>query len=445
MERHPAATLSLVGSVFILAYGTSLLVLPKPNGQIVIGDALEHYVQLRSAVFDADLQFHNDYVGVYRLENSVPEPSKMTDTGHVRNYMPVGPALLWAPLFLLVAAGVWLLQAAGIVYPLDGFGRAFQASAGFSGIIAATLGSWFAFRAAALVVGPRAALWATLTIWLSSSAIYYSVISPAYSHAASMLAVSAFFWQWIRTRNAQSVGRYFVSGLLIGVAALMRWQDAILLAIPALDLLAGWRTFGLRAAAARLAASLAGALLAFVPQMVVWTILYGRPFTVPQGPGFMRWSEPQLLAVLFSDHHGLISWTPVVAVAIAGLGWLWRSSRLVCIAALVYLAISWYVNAAVADWWAGEAFGARRFVSAYPVFVLGLAAVFDRLSARPAWIGALASIFITSTTLLLIQYQAYMHRLVEHVPYPAGFDGLWLARFRVPFQLIASWLQRSSS
>jgi hypothetical protein len=186
---------------------------------------------------------------------------------------------------------------------------------------------------------------------------------------------------------------------------------------------------------ARLASTAAGAALGFVPQMVVWTILYGRPLAIPQGPGFMRWTDPALWAVLFSVNHGLFSWTPVIALAVAGLYLLCRRSPVVGTAAIAFLLVSWYVNASVADWWAGEAFGARRFVSCFPVFVLGLAAIFDRLRRSTAiWISAA---FTVHTLLLLVQYQAYMHGLREIVAYPAG--DLWFGRFRAAVDL-AGWL-----
>lgn len=443
-ERYPGRTIVAIGVAFMVAYGLSLVLLRKPNGQIVIGDALEHYVQLRSVVFDHDLQFRNDYAGVRRIDEAAlaaDVEDRKTTTGHLRNYMTVGPALLWAPLFLAVAAGVKLLNVVGVAYPLDGFGRAFQASAGFSGIFAATFGSWLAFRTASLLFETRTAIWATLTIWLSSSMLYYSFVSPTYSHAPSALAVSAFFFYWIRTRDRQHIGRYLVCGVLVGVCALMRWQDAMLLAVLGVDALAHRRPGGWAALAARLAAASAGAFVAFIPQMAVWMVLYGRPLTLPQGAGFMIWHQPALLAVLFSDYHGLISWTPIAGLAIAGLILLFRRDPLVAAGGAIFLVASWYVNAAVVDWWGGAAFGARRFVSLYPVFVLGLAAVFDRLEDRPRLVSTVSLVFVSLTVLLLIHYQTYMHGLLAGVPYPGGFKGLWLARFWVPFELVASWLK----
>jgi hypothetical protein len=446
-ERHPTTVIFLIGLLFAVAYGSSLVLRPKPDGRVVLGDALHHYVQLRSAVFDQDLHFRNEYVRMYGLKGGEPGAEWIFDhtpTGHVRNLMPVGPAILWLPLFLLVNLGLALANLLGATAAVDGYSRWAQASAGFTGILAATIGVWCTWRASALLFSPRAAIWACLTLWLASSALYYSLVSPTYSHAASLLATSVFWYVWLLTRDDQSVRRYAGLGFAAGFAALMRWQDAILLAPIALDLLrhtttrrlAFGRTFwrGLTA--------LGAAAVAFLPQMLVWTILYGQPFALPQGDDFMRWTTPALISVLFSDWHGLFTWTPVVAVAIAGLVRLGKRHPDICLATGAFLVLSWYVNAAVADWWAGEAFGARRFVSCFAVFVFGLAALIDWWSPRLPRLATASSAVVGYTMLLLVQYQAFMHGLRHLAPYPAGAFDLWFARFVVPFRILREWISR---
>ena len=444
-ERHPSATLFGIGTIFLLLYTASLIWQPKASGRIVIGDATHHYVQLRSAVFDRDLHFRNEYVRLYGLRGDEPGVEwvyESTATGHVRNLMPVGPALLWAPAYLLVSALVWIGGLVGLTYPLDGYGRLFQAAAGISGILAATVGSWLTYRGALRLCDPRAAIWATLTVWLSSSAVYYSVISPTYSHAASMFAVSAFWTAWVVSLDRRDWKKYAGLGLLAGIAGLMRWQDLVLLLVPTLEVAWWLRADRAKAAVLRLASTAIGTFVGFLPQMIVWKILYGAPLTIPQGPSFMRWSEPALLPLLFSDNHGLVSWTPIAALSLTGLLWLYRRSALVGVAALLFFAVSWYVNAAVADWWAGEAFGARRFVSCFPVFVFGLAAILDRATAKTTVGATICCLFTLHTLLLLLQYQAFMRGLRHVVPYPSGFDGLYLARFRAPLDLVHWWLSK---
>jgi hypothetical protein len=446
-ERRTAGIIAAIGVFFAVAYSASLVVIPKADGRILFGDALHHYVQLRSAIFDGDLHFRNEYVRMYRLrggERGTGWVFEDTSTGHVRNLMPVGPALLWAPLLLLVTAGAALGNLAGMSWPVDGYARIYQATAGLTGIAAATVGVWLSWRAAALVSSRRAAAWSAIVLWLSSSAVYYSVISPTYSHAASLLATSGFWYVWVRTIRTDSLKRYAALGGLAGFSALMRWQDAILLAPIAIDLLWATRLGALsyrRAVAAGLIA-LAAAVAAFSPQMVVWTVLYGQPLALPQGAGFMRWTEPALVQVLFSDWHGLLSWSPVCLFAIAGLPYLARYEPRTAAAVALFLVLSWYVNAAVADWWAGEAFGARRFISCFPVFVLGLAALIDRWAPRLPGLAAASGLIVAHTFLLLVQYQAFMHGLGHVAPYPRGVYNLWLARFTVPYDLVRYWLSR---
>jgi len=440
-ERAPGLTIAAIGVLFAAAYTYGLIALAKPDGRIVVGDAMHEYVQLRSAVFDRDLRFTNEYLHLYGLTpQTVDEETRWivdtNATGHVRNLMPVGPALLWAPAFLITTAGVWAADLVGFSYPLDGYGRVFQASAGYSGIAAAAAAAWLAFLAAAAFFDRRSAIWATLAVWLASSALYYSLVSPTYSHAPSMLAVSLFCVVWIRTRGRQTLSRYALLGALAGIAALMRWQDAVLLVVPAIEALAAARAEGWSRVIPKIAAASAGAFIAFTPQMFVWERLYGHPLTIPQGAAFMQWHAPALVSVLFSDNHGLFTWTPVIALACLGLAPLARRAPLVAAGAIAFLVISWYVNAAVADWWAGEAFGARRFVGCFPVFVLGTAAVFDRWKTRPLRVVFCTTVFVALTVLLLVQYEAFMHGARTIAPYPKGFGGLWLARFVVPFRLL---------
>lgn len=448
-ERHPGRTIVAIGLVFALAYGASLVLMPKADGRIVMGDAVHYYVYLRSVVFDGDLQFHNEYVRLYGLTERGPGVAWVYDplpTGYIRNVMPVGPAIVWAPLYLIATGAVAVLRWCGVEYPLDGFGRVFQASAGFSGIAAATFGAWFAFRAAAVLSGARVAIWATLAIWLGASALYYSLVSPTYSHASSMFANGAVVLMWILTRDRSDLGRYAALGALIGFAALVRWQEVTLLALPVIDTLrAAWREPGgaglrTRRATMRLVVAALAALVVFSPQMMVWKILYGQALLVPQGGQFMRWHDAALIAVLFSDWHGLFTWTPVVALAIAGLVPLWRRDAHVATGVIVLLLVAWFTNAAVADWWAGEAFGSRRFVSATPLFVISMAALLARWQGRPVIRVGIVTVVVALNLLLLFQYQMFLKGWRDIAPYPRGAYGLAVARFIVPFNALGRWL-----
>jgi len=439
-RRFQAAVFVILGLCFLSTYSIGLILLPKADGRLLRGDSVYYYVYLRSMLHDYDLRFANDFEGILGyVESPRTEAPPGAKPGYIPNPMSLGPALIWAPAHLLVTAGVYIAGTLGLHYPLDGFGRVFQAAAGWTGILAATLGAYFSYLFCALRYPPSVALAATITVWFGSSAIYYTVVSPTYSHACSMLVVSGFFLLWAAGVGDMSSRRFGILGALGGACALVRFQDAVLLAVPLLEAASYLgkerNTKALWTATGRAAICVASAAVAFSPQLLAWAVIYGRPLLVPQGSGFMQWSAPYVWPVLFSDWRGLFTVTPIIAVSIAGVGWLWRDWPEVAPGVTAALVLSIYANSSIVQWWAGESFGARRFVSCFPLFALGLAAVFTRV--RPRVIVTVASLFIVLNGLLLLQYEVFMHGLRTVAPYPRGFYGLVVARFVVPFKLLA--------
>ena len=68
IERHPGRTITAIGTLLVLVYGASLFLLRKPDGRIVVGDAVHYYVYLRSAMYDRDLHFRNEVRAPLRPE-----------------------------------------------------------------------------------------------------------------------------------------------------------------------------------------------------------------------------------------------------------------------------------------------------------------------------------------------------------------------------------------
>lgn len=439
-ETRPAATFTLIGFVFAVTYLVGVLGFPPPSGRIINGDAIQYFAYLQSAVVDGDLDFSNDYRALYGaggVDTNVWLRSR-TPTGRAPNLMSVGPALLWSPFyvatrFVLRSVEPWAMAEAVL-----------QASVGVAGIFYATLGACLIFWACARFFPRRAAFWATMVVWLAGPAIYYSLVSPAYSHAASLFAVALFVCVWIRTRGAAGYGRIILLGAMGGLVALVRWQDAPVLLLPAVDLLA--QAYRRQATAGRVAARLAclglGAAVAFLPQILAWQAIYGTALLVPQGSGFMVWTSPAILGVLFSLRRGLFTWTPALLPAAAGLPLLIRRDRVAGWSIVIVLALSVYVNGAVQDWWAGEAFGARRFVGDTVFFALGLSAVMTLpiASSCPAlarWVSAVAIVY---NLLFLLQYQLFMRGMRDLVPYPETARQIFVDRLWLPFQLLLRWL-----
>src|SRR5207237_4829087 len=94
--------------------------------------------------------------------------------------------------------------------------------------------------------GRARALLAVLAIWFATPLHFYMTANPAMAHGASVLAATAFVLAWlaVRARAAERPRAWLLLGLLGGLMTLVRLQDAVLLALPVLDLAvrrpAGW-------------------------------------------------------------------------------------------------------------------------------------------------------------------------------------------------------------
>jgi hypothetical protein len=97
---------------------------------------------------------------------------------------------------------------------------------------------------------------------------------------------------------------------------------------------------------------------------------------------------------------------------------LYTKDRVLGAASAAAFSVSFYANAAVIEWWAGEAFGLRRFVSCFPIFALGASALIDRFAGRPAVVLSAIAAFVAANFVLLVHYQAFMHGIRTNLPYP---------------------------
>ena len=446
LERHPGRVLTAIGLVFAVLYITAFTVFPRGHGRIVEGDTIQYYAYLRSLVIDGDVDFTNDYQLLYPPTDDGSANvwlTSRTARGRPTNLMSIGPALLWAPSFLATYLALVVLRSFGIAIPLDGMAMPFPLSVGVAGIIYATLGAYLCYRSSRLLFAAGPAFWGTLVAWLATPAVYYSLISPAYSHAASLFASALFCYVWLRTRGDERVRRYLWLGILAGLAALVRWQDVVILVLPMCELarsVAKERS-PLSSVMLRLGLMLGGVATMLLPQLLAWRAIYGQFLVMPQGEGFMQWTSPALVSVLFSLRHGLFSWTPAVLVAVLGFYYLVRRDALLGRSAVVVILLAVYINGSVSDWWAGEAFGARRFVGYTVFFAWGLTALFARdWQSRPVLLRWTAVALVVYNLLFLLQYQLFMRGFREIAPYPTTIQQVLFDRLTLPWHLLRAWL-----
>jgi hypothetical protein len=427
--------------------GLLLLLIPLLHfrGYRLRGDGLWYYSYTHSVTFDRDIDLTNQYqrLGIGHFRGSQP----VRETGHARYTFAVGAPLTWVPFVQVGHLGVWLRNIHGIETTYDGYSDPYFHAVALGNLVIGWIGLLVLGRILRRWFSPGVSFAAVAATGFASFLTWYLAYQPIYSHALTFLLVCLFLLRWIHRR--ETVGDFAVMGLLLGAAACVRWQNAIFGLLPALSLARGlmdkrWRLVSSSAGA------LAGTfLLGILPQMVTWKIIFDRFWIgVPLGADYMRWADPFLTETLFSSRHGLLSWSPVLIFAALGLlGFLWRHPR-IGLPLTGLLILQTYINSAVADWWAGGAFGARRFDSVLPILALGLATVIAWLNKfvrrRPeAVVAGLLILFIAANALFMEQYRkgriptddtiswettarGMLEDVFDAVGYPFSFPANWI-------------------
>jgi hypothetical protein len=375
-------------------------------GTCLGGDGLMYFVQARSLCKDGDINLENEYAHYGLLDD--PSLRVPTRTGLRRTIFSVGPAVLWSPFFLLGEAVGRLEQTLGGSPDLSGYGPLH--------INAVCLGS-IAFGVATVLLihaflrrhfGAGLALGAALLTWGATFLHWYMVFAPTMSHTVSACSAALALLVWDRWRPSRTLPQDLLVGLVFGLALCARWQNAILLAVPATTLVIGLKSRGWRRTLGTGAALAPGIVLGALPQMLAWKAMFGMyllPYP-PQGIGYLRLDHPFVLNTLFSSRHGLLSWTPVFWLGLLGLVPLLRRRRDLALPLLAPFLLLTYVNMCAADWWGGGAFSGRRFDSLLPIFALGFAASLEAAAAllrrRPTLVPvALTAPFVVWNGLLM--------------------------------------------
>jgi hypothetical protein len=385
------------------------VVLVKPR--ISESDSIEYFSYLPSILLDRDLDFTDEYTYFYLEDPEGREGFKETfldletATGLKINFGPIGTALLWSPFYMGAHGGVIVAQALGFDVVADGLSLPYRWAVAIGSMLYGAIGLLLSYRLARHYGSPEACFMAVMALWWATPVAYYMYVAPGMSHAASLFAVALFFslWRWAATG---SPFRWAVWGLSAGLMTLVREQDGFFAVVA---LAAAWSPrLGLdwKGRIKRLLAFGFTSAAAFAPQLLVYTILYGRPAPSPYVQNKMYWLSPHFFEVLFSPQHGLFFWSPILLLFLGGGLLLFRRD----LEAAIVLALGFfsqvYISGAVDSWTQAGAFGSRRFVSTVVLFAVWGGYLFHLLLPRIHRFGvaALTAGFILWNVSLMIQF-----------------------------------------
>jgi hypothetical protein len=281
-----------------------------------------------------------------------------------------GVAMMQLPFFL--AAHLVALRTDQVA---DGFSLPYHKAIDVAAAWWAFFGMMALFGALRGFFTVQVAAFTVLLLFGGSNLLYYSVIETGMSHVYSFALMSMLIWLSVRiTRCGFNVWIPWVFGMLGGLVVAVRPVNALML--PALLLFLPWSV--IRGLPWHFwSKCIVAAVLMLLPQLAYWNHVAGSPLHYSYGDeAFSNWSAPRLLSIWFAPHNGLVPYSPVVVVALAGIFLMWRSrqkTNAVLLTAhfllLSYVFSSWWM------WTYGCGLGSRPFVEYLPFLALPLAHV----------------------------------------------------------------------
>ena len=426
-----AVVLSALAAVMV-AIAVLGVTVRSTQGFAVWSDGLAYFLYARSAVIDRDLYIGDEFD---YLDARVPVGSKAMEPlrkwtvrsadGRLISPWPAGAGLLMAP-FYAIGYGVEGAVAAVSGRLPDSYGFIPQIAFVVGSVAFGVLGFWCMFFLCRELVQPRIAYLSAIGVALCGPVVFYVLFHPSMAHAPSFGLAALFTLIWLRAWiNGTNVRTIIALGLLLGVAATVRYQNALYGALLVALIVKEWGRVGFIAAAKEAVIGLAACLLPLAAlmggQLTLTSGDHGRGTSVAQYP--IDFASPYFGDVLLSCRHGAFHWAPLLGIALLGVvvalrhkeGW--AGPMLLVFLLQTYLigglslsTVGYSGNQPLSGWlhhWDdAPSFGMRYLTECAPIFALGLAYLIQQtrpLTGLIPW-GAAIALAAGWNALLIVAY-----------------------------------------
>lgn len=328
-------------------------------------------------------------------------------TGRWVNAHPIGVAVQMIPFFAAATALSWWSNLAR-----DGFSFYYEHFAGLSGLVYFLAGLAVLRWLLGKHFSDEVVLATLVTITWGTNLFHYGVYDSAYSHAFSFFLITTLV---ALTERWWTDSAWRVSLALCAVAALIvltRHPNAIFLMIVPLYGVTSWSALRrnidrLWERRATVGGMIAMTALCVTPQLAIYKQATGHWFVSSYGNMGFTFGSPHLAGVLFSVQKGLFFWSPVLALAVAGLFVARDWARELVTATVLIMAIDTYLIASWSDWQFGGSYSHRGFTDSLGLLAIFLASFFAWVAERPRLVQPVATIVGAAVLLSVAQMIQY--------------------------------------
>jgi len=342
--------------------------------KVIEYDVAFYYSYLPSVFYYHDISqnFLKDTVN-QNIEKNYFVPSKLKNGDYVFK-STMGMALSYLPFF--TAAHIF---AKVFNYEVNGYSEPYHFAIQFSSLFYFIFGLLFLIKTLQLYFTDIIVSLVLICIIFGTNTLYYLTIGAGMSHAVNFGLISAFVYYTIKWHQRASFKHSILIGLIGGMLTLIRPINILIFLFfflynikSAKDLLRKSLVF-FKYKIHVLTIALLGILIC-LPQLIYWKYQTGSWFFNSYVGEHFYFKNPHILYGLFSFRKGWLIYTPIMAFALIGIYYLYKTMKEFFIPASALILIYLYVAFSWWCWWYGGSYGQRSLIDIYPVLALPFAA-----------------------------------------------------------------------
>ncbi len=380
------------------------------NGLVnsVSSDGLGYYSYLPAAIIYQDF----DYTYYEKKENKInpfynpfynPYSSRYKDK-KINKYF-CGTAICLTPFFLL---GIGISAIAGT--EINGYTDTFLMLVSIASIVYFLLSVFLIGKIADhFSISKKISFWVSIVFFFGTNLFHYVVQEPSMSHCYSFFAITLFFYIITRLIQTKSNKFVFLTFASLGLIALLRpTNSSVILFVP--FFFESFKAFFefVKSLVIKKYLAIIGSIILFFLIIFIQLIFYylqtGDFIVYSYQEASFNFDKPEIVNILFSYKKGLFIYTPIIfasllLIVISKLSWYKKTILLLAFFVFTYIAASWFY------WSYGGCFGNRAFVEVYPIFIISIIVILNKLNLRFKRVLVIISLpFVFANQMMAYQY-----------------------------------------
>jgi hypothetical protein len=424
MKKHRSWSAKILWIILIISLINNIANTRKIRpDKVFVWDIKSYYAYLPAAVIHGDLhlEFLKEKDSKY---NSYFWPSTL-ENGNKLIITSMGLSMLYSPFFMTAH-----LYASLSSYEANGYTHPYAFALIYSILFYVMLGLFFLRKILLQYFDDFTTTLTLIAIYFGTNLFYYSLYIPM-SHAYNFALYAVFIWFTIKWYKSQTYKYSILLGLIYGLLSLIRPTNAIIILVFLLYDIHSFKQLGNRAVFfikkwKYILLIILITIAIWIPQMLYWKEITGHFIYYSYGvkKDVFFWNNPQISDTLFSFRKGWLLYTPLMFLALLGIGYLFKKYKAFLVPILVIIPIFIYVQSSWWSWWFGGGFGNRAFVDLYGLLAIPLAAFIQNTKNRYSLIRFGAFSFLIIFVLLNIWNTMKYNRVSIHYYWNSSFSYL---------------------